>query len=281
MLLGGLQPALGDTRTELSPKYTVRSLGQDEAEPLLRQQGRACRQEQAVAAAWAFTQMEAAVSGLGASAAEVTAAGSKLGMSIGPATHATHPAAESNGAAGESPGVGFFAHCRMFCVLSARKLLRAVLACLCFVSPKLLRAVLACLDARRGDQLQAACPAEAASALACLFWMLCSINSLPEASGPCSTESYGLWRPYMASVLRNQRITAPDHFQDTRHIELDLGRSGIAYDPGDLLTIFPRQPSTAVQGFIQCSGLDGSAWVEITPCEVPPGMAQRPSMQVG
>ena len=85
----------------------------------------------------------------------------------------------------------------------------------------------------------------------------------------------------MASILRNQRITAPDHFQDTRHIELDLGRSGIVYDPGDLLTIFPRQPSAAVQEFIQCTGLDGSAWVEITPCEVPPGMAQSPSMQVG
>ncbi len=110
--------------------------------------------------------------------------------------------------------------------------------------------------------------------------MLCSVTSLAEASGPCSAESYGLWRPYMASVLRNQRITAPDHFQDTRHIELDLGGSGIAYDPGDLLTIFPRQPSAAVQEFMQCNGLDGSVWVEVTPCEVPPGMAQRPSMQV-
>ena len=142
--------------------------------------------------------------------------------------------------------------------------------------------MLACLDDWRGVQLQAACPAKATSArLPAQWYMLCSISSFPEAAGPCSAESYGLWRPYMASVLRNQRITAPDHFQDTRHIELDLGTSGIAYDPGDLLTIFPRQPSAAVQEFIQCNGLDGSAWVEITPCELPPGLEQRLSMQVG
>ena len=52
-------------------------------------------------AAWAFSQMEAAASGLGASAAQVAAAGERPGMSTGPANHATHPAAESNGAAGE------------------------------------------------------------------------------------------------------------------------------------------------------------------------------------
>ncbi len=113
MPLAGLQPAPSDTRTELSPKYTVRSLGQDEAEDLLRQQGRAFPQEQAVAAAWAFSQLEAAISGLGASAAPGTAAGRKLGMSTGPASHATHLTAESIGAAGESLGVGCPAHCRM------------------------------------------------------------------------------------------------------------------------------------------------------------------------
>ena len=122
----------------------MRSLGQDEAEALLRQQGRASPQEQAVAAAWVFSQVEAAVSGLGASAALGTAAGGKLGMSHPPASHATHPAAESSGAAGESLGVGCHAHCPMLCVSSA---------------PKGLRAVFACLDDRRGVQLQAVCPA--------------------------------------------------------------------------------------------------------------------------
>lgn len=43
---------------------------------------------------------------------------------------------------------------------------------------------------------------------------------------------YGPWRPYMARVAANTRITAESHFQDTRHIELDLGHSGLTFEPG-------------------------------------------------
>ena len=43
---------------------------------------------------------------------------------------------------------------------------------------------------------------------------------------------HGPWCPYFARMLRNRRITASSHFQDTRHIELDLGDSGLSYVPG-------------------------------------------------
>jgi hypothetical protein len=48
-----------------------------------------------------------------------------------------------------------------------------------------------------------------------------------------SRPAHGPWRPYLAPVLVNRRITAADHFQDTRHIELDISGSGLAYDPGE------------------------------------------------
>lgn len=51
---------------------------------------------------------------------------------------------------------------------------------------------------------------------------------------PAGTASngYGPWCPYFARMLRNRRITASSHFQDTRHLELDLGDSGLSYKPG-------------------------------------------------
>ncbi|KAL0040843.1 hypothetical protein WJX79_006949 [Trebouxia sp. C0005] len=57
---------------------------------------------------------------------------------------------------------------------------------------------------------------------------------------------YGLWRPFMASLTCNTRITSAEHFQDTRHLEFDLTGSGIHYAPGDLLTIFPCVRSSII-----------------------------------
>jgi len=58
---------------------------------------------------------------------------------------------------------------------------------------------------------------------------------------------YGPWRPFMAPLLVNRRLTSQDHFQDTRHLEFDLEGSGMAYEPGDLLAIFPRTPEEDFQ----------------------------------
>ncbi len=82
---------------------------------------------------------------------------------------------------------------------------------------------------------------------------------------------YGLWRPFMASLTCNTRITSADHFQDTRHLEFDLTGSGIHYAPGDLLTIFPCQSPAAVSAFLQRMNLDPDAWVRIESAEIPPG----------
>lgn len=67
----------------------------------------------------------------------------------------------------------------------------------------------------------------------------------------------------MARVLTNQRITSSDHFQDTRHIEIDLEGSGLSYEPGDLLAIVPRQDPGAVGRFLRRTGLDAGMWVSI------------------
>lgn len=62
-------------------------------------------------------------------------------------------------------------------------------------------------------------------------------------------------------------MTAEDHFQDTRHIELGLGDSQLAYEPGALLAVFPQQDLRAVAAFCKQARLDPNAWIRVEPEE--------------
>src|ERR1700728_4160550 len=52
--------------------------------------------------------------------------------------------------------------------------------------------------------------------------------------------------PYSATVLENRLLTGPGSEKETRHIELDLGDSGIEYLPGDSAGILPVDTCDAV-----------------------------------
>ncbi|GLC34942.1 hypothetical protein PLESTM_000256800 [Pleodorina starrii] len=79
--------------------------------------------------------------------------------------------------------------------------------------------------------------------------------------------SYGPWRPYLARVAVNRRVTSAEHFQDTRHIELDLGESGLSYEPGDVVAVLPMTADEHVDAFLQRLGWDGEAWVRVEAAE--------------
>ena len=66
------------------------------------------------------------------------------------------------------------------------------------------------------------------------------ISNGVEGSSPQSSslQGYTQSNPYSAKLTRNERVTHPDHFQDTRLIEFDLGQSGITYSPGKLNSCF-------------------------------------------
>ena len=63
--------------------------------------------------------------------------------------------------------------------------------------------------------------------------------------------------PFHAEVLANQRIVASDSGKDVRHIELSLEGSGLAYQPGDALGVWPTQSPTLVDAVLETLGLDG------------------------
>ena len=75
-------------------------------------------------------------------------------------------------------------------------------------------------------------------------------------------DSYAKLGKFEAEVLINNRITNPSHFQDVRHFEIDvkMNRTNLQefYEAGDILVVYPRNPSDKVQKV-----LDFFAWNDV------------------
>src|SRR3546814_14507166 len=69
-------------------------------------------------------------------------------------------------------------------------------------------------------------------------------------------------QPLSAEVRANQRITFGSD-KDIRHIELALADSGLHYEPGDALGIWPRNPAPLVEAVLDTLKLDGDSPVEL------------------
>lgn len=69
-------------------------------------------------------------------------------------------------------------------------------------------------------------------------------------------------RPFAAEVLANQRIVASSSDKDVHHIELSLEDSGIRYQPGDALGVWPTQAPELVDAVLETLALDGTTEVE-------------------
>ncbi len=63
-------------------------------------------------------------------------------------------------------------------------------------------------------------------------------------------------RPFAAEVLINQRISSRAASKDIRHIELSLAESGLSYEPGDALGVWPTNPPELVDAIVAVTGLD-------------------------
>ena len=96
----------------------------------------------------------------------------------------------------------------------------------------------------------------------------------PERSRPSPTAAGGVvtflrpvhtaWtreHPFSAEVLANQRIVGNDSEKDVRHVELSLKGSGLRYQPGDALGVWPTQAPELVQRILDVLALDGTTEV--------------------
>ncbi|HEU0306055.1 MAG TPA: assimilatory sulfite reductase (NADPH) flavoprotein subunit [Lysobacter sp.] len=64
--------------------------------------------------------------------------------------------------------------------------------------------------------------------------------------------------PFHAELLANQRITGRNSRKDIRHIELSLEGSGLHYEAGDALGVWPVNPPRLVDAMLATLRLDGA-----------------------
>ncbi|KTW25859.1 hypothetical protein T552_03132 [Pneumocystis carinii B80] len=75
-----------------------------------------------------------------------------------------------------------------------------------------------------------------------------------------SSTTYSIHRANVikVTVSQNLRITSQDHWQDVRHMILDIHDDSVTYYPGDNIILYPSNPSKEVEIFLKCMN-----WLEI------------------
>jgi len=105
----------------------------------------------------------------------------------------------------------------------------------------------------------------------CAAWSISIIETLkddlmpssdslaPVINLPMTTDvesQYNKQNPYAAELLVSQKITGRDSAKDVRHVEIDLGESGLTYQPGDALGVWFENSSSLVAELISALSLD-------------------------
>ena len=91
-----------------------------------------------------------------------------------------------------------------------------------------------------------------------------------EAPAPASAESaYGKKRPFPAPLLKNVRLSREGSAKDVRHFEIGLAGSGLIYEVGDALGIYPSNCPQYVTDLLGVLGLDGEEAVNAGGAEMP------------
>jgi sulfite reductase (NADPH) flavoprotein alpha-component len=84
------------------------------------------------------------------------------------------------------------------------------------------------------------------------------MNPLTETS-TSPTNIYSRKNPFLAELVRHDRLTKPGSSKDTRHFVLNLDGSGLTYTPGDSLGAFGRNSPEVVDELIALLGFEPDA----------------------
>jgi sulfite reductase (NADPH) flavoprotein alpha-component len=82
-------------------------------------------------------------------------------------------------------------------------------------------------------------------------------------SPPSSGRGVDKHNPFLATVIDNFVLTGRGSSKETRHIELSLSGSGIAFEPGDALGILPRNDPALVEALLRHLSLSADAPVTV------------------
>lgn len=90
--------------------------------------------------------------------------------------------------------------------------------------------------------------------------------SLPQESAGANSTSvseYSRTNPFYAEVLENINLNGRGSNKETRHLELSLEGSGLVYEPGDSLGIYPTNDPALVDELIQTCGWNAEESVTV------------------
>jgi sulfite reductase (NADPH) flavoprotein alpha-component len=86
--------------------------------------------------------------------------------------------------------------------------------------------------------------------------------------------------PFSATVLENIQIVGRHSTKETRHVELDLGGSGLTYQPGDSLGFVANNDARVVEELLEATGLSGDAEVAVKSSSVPLAQALAEKFEI-
>jgi sulfite reductase (NADPH) flavoprotein alpha-component len=89
-----------------------------------------------------------------------------------------------------------------------------------------------------------------------------STQSLAASSGATAVV-HDKRNPFLATVIDNIVLTGRGSSKETRHIELSLADSALAFEPGDALGVIPRNDPILVEKLIDVLALSSDAQVEV------------------
>ncbi|MGE7765919.1 assimilatory sulfite reductase (NADPH) flavoprotein subunit [Peribacillus sp. NPDC096540] len=72
------------------------------------------------------------------------------------------------------------------------------------------------------------------------------VSAVPSTIAPVSEQTYSRTNPFKAEVLENINLNGRGSNKETHHLELSLEGSGLTFEPGDSLGIYPQNDSVLV-----------------------------------
>lgn len=87
-------------------------------------------------------------------------------------------------------------------------------------------------------------------------------------NGKTKEAGYSRKNPYAAQLIESRPLNGEGSAKDTRHVAIDLGDSGITYEVGDALGIYPTNCGELAEGVANAIGADGKLLI-VTPAGEP------------
>lgn len=107
------------------------------------------------------------------------------------------------------------------------------------------------------------------------------VVQLPVAGNEVASSVYTKENPFTAVILENQKITGRDSNKVVQHLEIDLAESGIQYQPGDALGIWPKNSPSSAAALIEALSLSADETVSIDGAELSLAEALTAKREIG